>query len=79
MRTADSFNKLALAHEQTYYSEAALDLAKAENHQLQANIALARLLGLDDTTAFTLPARLPDLPKSSKSLKTVNSDNFAKR
>ena len=79
MRTAGNFNKLELAREQTYYSETALDLAQAENHQLQANEALTRLLGLDDTTAFTLPERLPDLPKSSESLKTVNSDDFAKR
>lgn len=79
MRTAGNFNKLDLAREQTYYSEAALDLAQAENHQVQANEALAQLLGVDNTTAFTLPERLPDLPKTSESLKKVNSDDFAKR
>ena len=79
MRSAGNFNKLELAREQTYYSEAALDLAQAENYQVQANEVLAQMLGLDNTTAFTLPERLPDLPKSSESLKTVNSDDFAKR
>ena len=79
MRTAGNFNKLDLAREQTYYSEAALDLAQAENHQVQANEALAQLLGVDNTTAFTLPERSTDLPKTSEILKKVNSDDFAKR
>ena len=34
IRTAGNFNKLELAREQTYYSEAVLDLAQADNHQL---------------------------------------------
>ncbi len=79
MRMAGNFNKLDLAREQTYYSQAALDLAQAENQQVQANEALAQLLGVENTTAFTLPERLPDLPKSSEVLKNVTSDDFAKR
>ena len=79
MQQAGNWSELDKAREQVFYSDAALELAQAKNKQVQAEEALTRLLGLSERTAFTLPERLPDLPKSNDALKEVKNDDFAKR
>ena len=79
MQNAGNFSELDKAREQVFYADAALELAHAKNSQVQAEEALTRLLGLSERTAFTLPERLPDLPKSNGDLKEVKPEDFAKR
>ena len=79
MQKAGNFSALDKAREQVFYADAALDLARAKNSQVQAEEALMRLLGLSERTAFTMPERLPDLPKSNDNLKEVKAEDFAKR
>ena len=79
MQNAGNFSELDKAREQVFYADAALELAHAKNSQVQAEEALTSLLGLRDRTAFTLPERLPDLPKSNDALKEVKPEDFTKR
>ena len=79
MQNAGNFSELDKAREQVFYADAALELAHAKNSQVQAEEALTRLLGFSERTVFTLPERLPDLPKSNDDLKQVKSEDFAKR
>jgi outer membrane protein TolC len=79
MQKAGNFSALDKAREQVFYADAALELAQAKNKQVQADEALTRLLGLHERTAFSLPERLPDLPKSNDDLKQVKPEDFAKR
>ncbi len=67
MEQAGNFNKLARAREQSFYADAALGLAQAEQMQRAARERLTRLLGLwGARTQFTLPERLPDLPAAPR-------------
>jgi len=64
MEQVGNFNKLQRAREQVFYADATLKLARAEQAQRSTRERLTRLLGAWGTqTSFTLPARLPDLPK----------------
>ena len=63
MARAGNFNALQRAREQSFYAEAALGYARAQQAQRAARERLTRLLGLWGAQAsFTLPTRLPDLP-----------------
>lgn len=63
MMQAGNFSKLAQMREQAFYSDATLQLARAQHQVVAARENLARLLGLSgDQLAFKLPERLPDLP-----------------
>ena len=65
MQQVGNFNKLQRAREQGFYADAALNLARAEQAQHATRERLTRLLGLwGAQTQFSLPERLPDLPKS---------------
>ncbi len=67
MEQAGNFNKLQRAREQGFYFDAVVTLARAEQAQSRAREKLTRLLGLTgDQISFSLPARLPDLPKSAE-------------
>ncbi len=79
MQKAGNWSELDKAREQVFYADAALELARAKNSQVQAEEALTRLLGLSERTTFVLPERLPDLPKSNDELKEVKPEDFAKR
>jgi outer membrane protein TolC len=65
MLDAGNFNKLSRMREQAFHADATASLARA-NHQVVAERErLVRVLGLSgDQLAFTLPARLPDLPNA---------------
>ena len=67
MAAVGNFNKLQQAREQSFYADAALNLARAEQARTAARERLTRLLGLwGEQTAFRLPERLPDLPASPR-------------
>ena len=67
MEQAGNFNKLQRAREQSFYFDAVVTLARAEQAQTRAREKLTRLLGLSaDQITFSLPPRLPDLPKSAE-------------
>ena len=64
MEQVGNFNKLQRAREQSFYADAALNLARAEQAQRATRERLTRLLGLwGAQTRFLLPDRLPDLPQ----------------
>jgi len=63
MVLAGNFSKLAQMREQSFYSDATTNLARARHQAVAAREALVRALGLSgEQLAFTLPDRLPDLP-----------------
>jgi outer membrane protein TolC len=64
MEQVGNFNKLQRAREQMFEADAALNLARAEQAQRATRERLTRLMGVwGEQTLFTLPERLPDLPK----------------
>jgi outer membrane protein TolC len=64
MEQVGNFNKLQRAREQMFAADASLNLARAEQAKQATRERLTRLLGVWGTqTLFTLPDRLPDLPK----------------
>lgn len=71
MGKAGNFNKLQQAREQAFYADAVLTQTRAEQAHTRAREKLTRLLGLAETTAFSLPSRLPDLPTMPDSVAMV--------
>ncbi|GAC1538399.1 MAG: TolC family protein [Ramlibacter sp.] len=64
MVLAGNFTKLAQMREQAFYADATAQLARSQHQATVSRERLARLLGLvGDQLAFSLPDRLPDLPK----------------
>ena len=64
MEQVGNFNKLQRAREQVFDADAAHNVARAEQAQRSTRARLTRLLGVwGAQTQFTLPERLPDLPK----------------
>jgi outer membrane protein TolC len=80
MEQVGNFNKLQRAREQSFYANAALRLAQAEQSQRATRERLVRLLGVWGLQAgFTLPARLPDLPPSPLELPDIEQVALAQR
>lgn len=72
MAAAGNFSKLQQAREQSFYADAVLALARAEQGQRSTRERLIRLLGLwGAQTAFRLPERLPDLPGAPRELPDI--------
>ncbi len=74
MQQVGNFNKLQRAREQSFYADAALNLARAEQaaaRGARAADAAARRLGCAD--AYTLPERLPDLPPTVAELPDIEA------
>jgi len=64
MLQAGNFNKLAQMREQSFQADATAELARARHRAIAHRERLVRVLGLSgDQLAFTLPERLPELPK----------------
>lgn len=64
MLQAGNLSKLAQMREQAFYADATAQLARARHQAIAERERLTRLLGLSgDQLGFTLPERLPDLPK----------------
>ncbi len=80
MEQVGNFNKLQRAREQSFYANAVLQLARAEQAQRSTRERLVRLLGVwGPQTAFTLPERLPDLPTSPLELPDIEQVALAQR
>lgn len=78
MLQAGNFNKLQQAREQSFYAEATLNLTRAEQMQTRSREKLTRLLGLSETS-YTLPSRLPDLPKTPDERRAVEQTSMSQR
>ncbi len=77
---AGNWNKLQQAREQSFYADAALNLARAEQARGAARERLTRLMGLwGSQTQFRLPERLPDLPKAPNDLPDIEQTAMAQR
>lgn len=69
LAAAGNFSKLDLAREQAFYADTAGALARARRQAISDREKLIRAMGLWGTGAnFTLPDRLPDLPKERPEL-----------
>jgi outer membrane protein TolC len=80
MASVGNFNKLQLAREQSFYAEAALQRARAEQLRRVTRERLARSLGVwGEQTAFRIPDRLPSLPASARELPDVERIALAQR
>ena len=78
MAQAGNWGKLQHAREQSFFADAALGLARAEQAKVATREQLIRLLGLwGDQTAFRLPERLPDLPKQADDLPDIEQQAMA--
>jgi outer membrane protein TolC len=80
MEQVGNFNKLQRAREQSFYADAALNLARAEQARSSTRERLTRLLGVWGTQArFALPERLPDLPKEALDQPDIEAVALAQR
>ena len=80
MEQVGNFNKLQRAREQVFYADASLNLARAEQAQRSNRERLTRLMGAwGAQTQFTLPERLPDLPKQTMELPDIERIALAQR
>jgi outer membrane protein TolC len=69
-----NWSKLDQAREQVFHADAATQLARARHNATAAREQLTRLLGLwGADTAFTLPDRLPDLPKAPNEAASIEA------
>ncbi|KVE25061.1 RND transporter [Burkholderia singularis] len=72
MRQAGNFSKLDYAREQAFYADSIAQAAKARQQAVSAREKLTRTMGVWGTgTQYTLPDRLPDLPKERPELKDL--------
>jgi outer membrane protein TolC len=80
MAAAGNFSKLAQMREQSFYSDATAQLARAQHQAVAARERLTRVLALaGDQLAFTLPDRLPDLPAAPAEPKDAEQTAMDKR
>ena len=80
MAQVGNFNALQRAREPLFSADAALALARAEQAQRATRERLTRLWGLwGAQTQFTLPERLPDLPKAVLDLPDIERVALAQR
>lgn len=80
MAQVGNFSRLQHAREQSFYAEAALNFARAQQAQRSTRERLTRLLGLwGEQTGYALPARLPDLPEQAKDLPDIERVALAQR
>lgn len=79
MAQVGNWSKLKQAREQSFYADAALALARAEQTKGQARERLVRLMGLDDGGRVQLPDRLPDLPEALSRLPDIEQQAMDSR
>jgi len=80
MLAAGNFSQLAQMREQSFYAEAITQLARAQHQALASRERLTRLLGLGGAQlGFTLPERLPDLPRAPAEPKDAEQTAMDKR
>src|SRR5262245_24923251 len=80
MAAAGNFSKLDQAREQVFYAEATAMLARARQTALAEREQLTRMMGLwGDDIGFSLPERLPDLPKAPLEIPDVETRALKQR
>jgi outer membrane protein TolC len=80
MTAAGNFSKLAQMREQSFYSDATTQWARARHRAVATREQLTRLLGLSgDQPGFQLPERLPDLPNAPAEPKDAEQTAMDKR
>jgi outer membrane protein TolC len=80
MAQVGNFNRLQQLREQGFSADAAQNLARAQRARMAARERLTRLLGLwGEQTGYTLPERLPDLPKEPLDLPEAERTAMAQR
>jgi outer membrane protein TolC len=80
MAAAGNFSKLDHAREQAFYAEATAQLARARHNATAQREQLARLMGLwGEDVQFRVPARLPELPKSARDMRDLETQAIASR
>jgi outer membrane protein TolC len=79
MAQVGNWSKLKQAREQSFYADAALAVARAEQAKLQTRERLVRLMGLPSAEKLQLPERLPDLPAALPPLADVEQQAMASR
>lgn len=79
MVEAGNFNRLAQMREQAFYADATSQLARAQHQAVAERERLIRLLGLSGNQGFSLPERLPDLPKQPTEPKDAEQTAMEKR
>jgi outer membrane protein TolC len=80
MVQAGNWSRLDQAREQSFYADAALNMARAAQARTVAREHLTRLLGLwGEQTRFALPERLPDLPQTADDLPDIEQQAMATR
>ncbi len=79
MAQAGNWSTLQRAREQSFYADAALAVARAEQAKLAARERLVRLMGLAQADRVKLPDRLPDLPEKAPVLADVEQQALDSR
>ncbi|HSJ82041.1 MAG TPA: TolC family protein, partial [Thiobacillus sp.] len=79
MAQVGNWSKLKQAREQSFYADAALAVARAEQAKGQARERLVRLMGLDGGGRVQLPDRLPDLPEALPRLPDIEQQAMDSR
>jgi outer membrane protein TolC len=80
MAQVGNFSKLDQAREQVFHADATAQFARARHNATAAREQLSRLMGLwGERTAFKLPDRLPDLPKTLTNINDIESQAMQQR
>ena len=80
MAAVGNFSKLDHAREQVFYAEATAQLARARQNAVTERERLTRLMGLwGDDVRFQIPARLPDLPRTAREIRDLESQAVKNR
>ena len=66
MARAGSFSALRQIREHAFYADTTAQAARARQAASSAREQLTRLMGLPDSAAFSLPERLPEVPKAPR-------------
>jgi outer membrane protein TolC len=80
MAKVGNWSKLDQSREQVFYAETIAQQARAQQNVTASREQLTRLLGLaGNQIAFTLPDRLPDLPKEARMLPDAETQAMSER
>lgn len=80
MLKVGNWNKLDAAREQMFYTDTIAQHARSRQNAVSTREQLTRLLGLMQTSdAFTLPAKLPGLPKAPMELGNLEAQAMEQR
>ena len=79
MAQVGNWSKLKQVREQSFYADAALAVARAEQAKGQARERLVRLMGLDHGGRVQWPERLPDLPEALPRLPDIEQQTMESR